>query len=206
MGEPDPRHTLEGAVMTEETKVEYHYGAVPQFTADMGIEHSPDISKLGEAFAKVQGKVEGATKNSANPFFKSDYADLAAVYGVCRKELSEEKVAVFQFPSVEGRKVSVTTQVVHAGQWIRGVVSCMAKDDGPQAVGAAITYLRRYALLSIVGIETVDDDGEAAQDRTPMVASELNRQGKPLSLIPAVMEAMKGKTQKELPAVIRGMK
>jgi hypothetical protein len=180
--------------------------AVEGHVSGMGVEHSVDISKLGNAFADVQGKVEGATKNAANPFFKSDYADLAAVYGVCRQALSEEQVAVFQFPSTEGRKVSVTTQVVHAGQWIRGVVSCMAKDDGPQSIGAAITYLRRYGLLSVVGIETVDDDGNSAQDRTSVVTAELNKQGKPLSLIPDVMKAMQGKTIRDLPGVVRGIK
>lgn len=170
------------------------------------IEQSESIIKLGEAFARVQGKVEGATKNAANPFFKSDYADLAAVYGVCREHLSEENVAVFQFPSAEGKTVRVTTQVVHAGEWIRGTVQCEAKDSGPQAVGAAITYLRRYGLLSVVGIETVDDDGNSAQDRTAIVAAELNRQGKPLSLIPDVIKAMAGKTARDLPAVVRAIK
>jgi hypothetical protein len=170
------------------------------------IEQSESVVKLGEAFAKVQGKVEGATKNKDNPFFKSNFADLAAVYGVCRSHLSDEKVAVLQFPSAEGKTVRVTTQVVHAGEWIRGTVQCEAKDPGPQAVGAAITYLRRYGLLSVVGIETVDDDGNSAQDRTPVVIAELNRQGKDIGLLPKVMEAMRGKTAKDLPAVVRSIK
>jgi hypothetical protein len=171
----------------------------------MMIEQSESVLKLGEAFAKVQGKVEGATKNKDNPFFKSNFADLAAVYGVCRSHLSDEKCAVFQFPSAEGKTVRVTTQVVHAGEWIRGTVQCEAKDPGPQAIGAAITYLRRYGLLSVIGIETVDDDGNSAQDRTAIITSELNRQGKPLALIPEVLKAMAGKTARDLPAVVRSL-
>ena len=170
------------------------------------IEQSESIAKLGEAFARVQGKVGGAVKNSANPFFKSDYADLAAVYSVCRSQLAEEGVAVFQFPSAEGKTVKVTTQIVHEGEWIRGTVSCEVKDPGPQAIGAGITYLRRYGLLSVVGIETVDDDANSAQDRSAMVVTELNRQGKPIALLPKVIEAMKGKTARDLPEVVRGLR
>jgi hypothetical protein len=169
------------------------------------IEQSESIAKLSEAFSRVQGKIEGAKKTGLNPHFKSKFADLSEVYSVCRQALSDEKVAVFQFPSAEGKVVRMTTMVAHAGEWIRGTVQCEARNSGPQDIGGAITYLRRYGLCSVIGIEQVDDDGNSAQDRTPIVASELNRQGKPLSLIPKVIEAMQGKSQKDLPAVVRGM-
>jgi hypothetical protein len=39
------------------------------------------------------------------------------------------------------------------------------KDDGPQALGSVITYLRRYALAAFAGVAPEDDDGERAEGR-----------------------------------------
>ncbi len=44
-------------------------------------------------------------------------------------------------------------------------MSAAPKDDSPQAIGSVVTYLRRYALQSMVGVAPEDDDGEAAQGR-----------------------------------------
>ncbi len=127
---------------------------------------SPTIDLLAAALAKAQGQLEGAVKDSANPFFKSKYADLASVWEACRKPLAANGIAVVQSPSADGAKVSVETLLTHtSGQWIKGIVTVAAKDDSPQAVGSAITYLRRYALQSFVGVAPEDDDAEAAQGR-----------------------------------------
>jgi hypothetical protein len=59
--------------------------------------------------------------------------------------------------------VSVLTRLVHSsGQWMQDRVSTMLPTGDPQAVGSAVTYLRRYALQSVAGIAPEDDDGEAA--------------------------------------------
>ena len=170
------------------------------------IEQSDSIGKISEAFSKVQGRIEGAKKTGLNPHFKSKFANLEEVYSVCRQALSDEKIAVMQFPHAEGRVVKLTTLVSHGNEWVKGVAQCEARDAGPQSVGGAITYLRRYALCAIIGIEQIDDDGNAAQDRMPAVISELNKQGKPVSLAPRVMVLMKGKTARDLPEVVRGLK
>lgn len=172
------------------------------------IEQSESITKLTEAFAKVQGKIEGAKKTGTNPHFKSKFADLSEVYSVCREALSHEKVAVFQFPSAEGRTVRMTTMVAHAGEWIRGTVQCEARNSGPQDIGGAITYLRRYGLCSVIGIEQVDDDGNSSQPnpKEQGAIQEMNKQGVGLGNLQDVMKAMKGKTGKDLPAVVGGFK
>lgn len=131
---------------------------------------TPDITELAAALAKAQGAIVGATKDSANPFFKSKYADLASVWEACRQPLSSQGLSVVQSPSVEaspeGPRVSVETLLLHSsGQWMRNVVSALAKEDAPQAIGSCITYLRRYALQSVVGVAPEDDDAEAAQGR-----------------------------------------
>ncbi len=127
---------------------------------------SEQIGELAAALAKAQAEMEGASKDSANPFFKSKYADLSSVRAACVPFLSKHGLSVVQSPEVAGAVVSVETRLLHgSGQWIAGAVSCTAKDESPQSVGSAITYLRRYALQSFAGVAPEDDDAEAAQGR-----------------------------------------
>jgi hypothetical protein len=127
---------------------------------------SEQIGELAAALSDAQAEMEGASKSSANPFFKSKYADLSSVWEACRGPLTKYGLSVIQSPEVTGNLVSVETRLLHeSGQWIAGVVSCTAKDDSPQSVGSAITYLRRYALQSFAGVAPEDDDAEAAQGR-----------------------------------------
>lgn len=138
--------------------------------------HSEQIDEIAAALAKAQGQIEGAKKDAANPFFKSKYADLASVWDACRTALAVNGLAVIQSPSADGMRVSVDTLLAHgSGQWMRGTVSVTAKEDTPQAIGSAITYLRRYALQSFVGVAPEDDDGNAASAKgkeTPQQATK----------------------------------
>ena len=127
---------------------------------------SEQINEIATALAKAQGEMGGAKKDTVNPFFKSKYPDLASVREACFGALTKHGISVIQSPSAEGPVVSVVTLLAHSsGQWMRGVASCTAKDDSPQSVGSATTYLRRYALQSFAGVAPEDDDAEAAQGR-----------------------------------------
>ena len=131
-----------------------------------GLTWSDPLNELAAALAAAQALIVGAVKDSENPFFQSSYPDLASVWDACRLPLTTNGIAVIQSPSTEGARVSVDTLLVHtSGQWVHGSVSVTAKEDSPQAVGSAITYLRRYALQSFAGIAPIDDDGEAAEAR-----------------------------------------
>jgi hypothetical protein len=127
---------------------------------------SSAFGKIALAMAKAQGAMEGALKDSDNPFFKSKYADLASVWEDCRKPLSENEIAVFQLPAANGKRVTVTTLLVHSSdQWIENELTMDSKDPSPQAIGSAISYTRRYALSAMVGVYQKDDDAEAAHGR-----------------------------------------
>jgi len=128
---------------------------------------SESIAEIADALAKAQGEMEGALKSASNPFFKSKYPDLASVREACVPYLSKYSLAVLQSPTADGAKVSVETLLMHAsGQWVKDTLTVTAKDDSPQAVGSAITYLRRYALQAFAGVAPEDDDAEAAQGRS----------------------------------------
>lgn len=143
---------------------------------------SEQINDLAAALAKAQAEVAGAHKSSANPFFKSKYADLASVWDACREPLTKNGLSVAQFPVTEivpfkgiddkGKefdgsfaKVTVITLLMHSsGQWIEDAsFTAEAKDAGPQSIGSAVTYLRRYSLQAVAGVAPEDDDGNAAQ-------------------------------------------
>lgn len=129
-------------------------------------EQSEQINELAGALAKAQGKITGALKDSANPFFKSKYADLASVWDACRAALSENGIAVIQLTESDDSGVFVITLLAHSsGQWVRSRLRLTPKDTSPQGLGSAITYGRRYALAAAVGVAQVDDDGNAASGR-----------------------------------------
>lgn len=131
------------------------------------MQQTESIDKLAEALAAAQGEITGALKDSANPFFKSKYADLASCWDACRSALSKNGLAVTQFPMTtqDARTVLVTTLMHSSGQWMRSELLINPKDDTPQAMGSALTYGRRYALTAVVGVAQVDDDGNSASGR-----------------------------------------
>ena len=127
-------------------------------------EQSESIGKLTTALVNVQAKIKAAKKDSTNPFFHSKYADLNAVWDVCRGPLSDNGLAVIQTSRVVGTEVAVVTTLAHvSGEWVRGELLLIPTKRDPQGIGSAMTYARRYALAAIVGIVAdEDDDGNAA--------------------------------------------
>ena len=128
------------------------------------MEKSAEINELASALSKAQGVIVPASKDADNPFFHSKYADLASVWEVAREPLYRNGLAIIQLPSADGNIVTLETIIVHSsGQFISSKLTMIAKDASPQAIGSCITYLRRYALSSVVGIASeIDDDGNSA--------------------------------------------
>lgn len=124
-----------------------------------------EVNELATALAKAQGAIEGAKKRSVNPGFRSRYADLASVWDACREELSSNGLSIIQMVcDAAPGFVGLETVLMHSsGQSITNRFSMPVKDpNNAQAVGSAITYARRYALMAIVGIAPEDDDGTVA--------------------------------------------
>lgn len=138
----------------------------PRAPGGAGVDRSVEIKDLAVALAKAQAQIKPAAKDSSNPYFKSKYADLASVMNACREALTANDLAIVQRAIGQGDIVGVTTTLMHgSGQWIEGTITVRLEDATPQAVGSALTYLRRYSLASMVGVAPDDDDGEAAQPR-----------------------------------------
>lgn len=130
------------------------------------VRSSEAIDAISEALVRAQGKFEAAVKDSANPAYRSKYADLNSVLGAVRKPLNEEGIAIIQPASLDGQMVTVTTRLQHkSGQYFESSLTLPAVQRDrfdAQSVGSAITYGRRYGLQSMTGIGAEDDDGNSA--------------------------------------------
>jgi hypothetical protein len=127
---------------------------------------SENIGDLAAALAKAQAEVGTVTKDSANPFFKSNYASLAAVWEATRPILSKHGLSVVQLPSHDESGYYVETMLMHgSGQWIKSRTYMKPAKDDPQGIGSLISYARRYALQAVTMVCPDDDDGEAAMGR-----------------------------------------
>lgn len=128
---------------------------------------SEAVDQIAAALVGFQYELSGAKKDSANPYFKSKYADLESCLAALKEPLHKHGLAVVQTSRMSySGPVLVTTLLHKSGQFLRGELPLSAaKPNDPQAQGSAITYARRYALAAITGLVQVDDDAEAAVGR-----------------------------------------
>jgi len=126
---------------------------------------SEKTDQLALALSKVQASLRPALRTSTNPFFHSKYAPLDVVWDACRSQLGANGFAVAQTTSV-APSCLVTTLLHSSGQWISGSYPLPEIQD-PQKFASAVTYARRYALASLVGVVSPeeDDDGNFASSR-----------------------------------------
>lgn len=126
---------------------------------------------LYAALAAAQAEMGPALKDSVNPAFKSKYADLASVMAACLPALNAHGIAVIQPPyQDETGQRFVKTVFVHGetGETAECAVPLIVAKNDMQGYGSAVTYARRYGLMSMAGIAPEDDDGNAAAKAAPM--------------------------------------
>ena len=134
-------------------------------------EHSNELAALHPALFKFQGLVDPIKKAGENEHLKSTYADLTAVWAAIRGPLEECGLLVLQEPHPNARGAMVTTTVIHveSGEWRRSTLFIPARKADAQAFGSALTYCRRYGVMTVLGLLTTDDDGHAATLPAPEV-------------------------------------
>jgi ERF superfamily len=119
---------------------------------------SESINEIAAAMAKAQAVIMNPIKTKTNPHFKSSYADLASGLDVIRPALSAHGIAIFQATEIVEDGVILKTRLVHStGQWIESTYP-VSKFAPHQQLGAALTYSKRQALFSLVGVCGDDDD------------------------------------------------
>jgi hypothetical protein len=132
---------------------------------------SQSISNLAAALAKAQIELVNpeksltATIKAAGPGRTEqtfNYASLSSGLDIVRKTLGQREIATVQTTAVDQTTgmINLTTLLAHAsGEWIASdwPVCSVIETDTPHRMGAALTYARRYALFTLVGIAGEDD-------------------------------------------------
>lgn len=120
------------------------------------------------ALLNAQKEFPTVKKEDTNPFFKSSYAGLPSVLEVVLPVLNKHGLVVSQSPITLGDRIGVETTIYHtSGEFIESEFTLNLAKNDPQGAGSAITYARRYALVSILGLNVdEDDDGNVASNKT----------------------------------------
>jgi hypothetical protein len=132
---------------------------------------SESVAALASALAKAQTELVNpeksltATIRAARPgeverSFR--YAPLSSGLDSVRKALGQHEIALIQTTAIDATTgmVNLTTTLAHAsGEWVASDWPVCPTSDiaSPQRMGAALTYARRYALFTLVGIAGEDD-------------------------------------------------
>ena len=148
---------------------------------------SDSIAALAAALAKAQielanpeksliGSIEGDKHNAPERLFR--YASLASGLDIVRKTLGAHEIATVQTTAIDQASgtVNLTTVLAHAsGEWIASdwPVCPIGETATPHRMGAALTYARRYALFTLVGIAG-EDDLDAPDLVAPTPAAKLS--------------------------------
>ena len=126
---------------------------------------STSISAIAKSLAAASASLRNPGQDATNPHFRSKYTSLVGLIDSLRAPLAAQGIIVLQPVSspVAGR-VRVTTTLLHSsGEWMSSTAD-LPSGATAQSFGAAVAYLRRYALQSMLGVSgdaDADDDGEA---------------------------------------------
>lgn len=129
---------------------------------------------LYTALLKAQKEFPLIKKEDSNPFFKSKYAGLPSILEVVLPILNKHGIVLVQAPINELERVGVRTTLSHVSGEINSEFTMALSKNDPQGAGSAITYARRYALVSMLGLNVdEDDDGNSASGQiTQLVNGE----------------------------------
>lgn len=121
---------------------------------------SESIANLSKDLIKLQGQLQNIGEDSTGYGYK--YTSLEKLLQYVRPLMAKNKIGVVQMPVSQDGKIGVTTRLIHeSGEFLEETLTMdktnLAKMNDYQVAGSAITYFRRYALSSILGIASDDD-------------------------------------------------
>src|SRR6266850_786184 len=131
---------------------------------------SESVAAIATALAKAQTELSNPEKAMVGTVYnnRSDspqsfrYASLSSGLDIIRKTLGGQQIAIAQTTDIDRANgmVNLTTVLLHtSGEWISSdwPVCRLSETSAPRRMGAALTYARRYALFTMVGIAGEDD-------------------------------------------------
>jgi hypothetical protein len=123
---------------------------------------SSDLKDLFTSLAKAQAEMQTAGLSAENPYFKTRYADLAAIVKASRPALTQNGLSIIQqiITHDDGHTYLHTLLCHCSGQWVESRVRIVPPKTDVQSLGSYITYLRRYSIAALCGIVTSDEDDD----------------------------------------------
>ena len=123
-----------------------------------------ETKNIAIALVKAQKEMLIAVKDSKNPFFKSNYADLNSIREACLPALNKYGIVLLQpIVHIDGKNFVKTLLLHESGESIEGLTEIVySKANDAQAQGSGITYARRYGMQSLCNVAADDDDGNSA--------------------------------------------
>lgn len=123
---------------------------------------SESIKELATALSLAQSELQAAKFDAVNPFLKNSYASLGSIIETARPVLAKNGLSVSQLPIGLDGRIGLSTILMHSsGQWIESSLMLPVADEKgkstAQVAGSIISYLRRYAFASVLGIYAEDD-------------------------------------------------
>src|ERR1035437_481856 len=117
---------------------------------------------------EFQKRVGTISKDSTNPFFKSNYFDINKLIEVIKPILNELGLVLLQ-PLVMGEvngKLAIKTIIIDSETDKELISGCavLPENPDPQKMGSIITYYRRYSIQSLLFLQAEDTDGEIGQN------------------------------------------
>ena len=151
---------------------------------------SESVAAIATALAKAQTELSNPEKAMVGTVYdsRSDssqsfrYASLSSGLDIVRKALGGHQIAIAQTTDIDRASgtVNLTTLLLHtSGEWISSdwPVCQLSETSAPRRMGAALTYARRYALFTMVGIAGEDD-----LDAPPEVTNDPSAAHKPVDI------------------------
>ena len=140
-----------------------------------GVTASTETGALVVALAKAQLNFTKLTKDAVNPFFKSRFLSLDNIISSTRDALSSQGLVLMQFIQGTHELVTVVSRIMHSsGQWIESSVSSKPAKMDVQQQGSISSYLKRYSMSSLLGINSeIDDDGNSSVYISPTQVKSL---------------------------------
>ena len=136
----------------------------------MSEENNSTTDKLFTALAKAQASITCVAKNrevNAGKY-KYSYITLAAVIEHVRKPLTDNGLWFVQMLEADEQgKYRLVTRLTHSsGQYIEGRTPMMVQNADNQQFGSALSYMRRYSLIAMLGVAPDEDDDANIADGT----------------------------------------
>lgn len=150
---------------------------------------SPKTENILKVLGDLQTEVGYVNKDATNPYFNSKYSTLKSVWDVALPALQKHGLILNQTI----QETTLKTRITHlgSGEWIQSTIPLLYKENDMQKLASAITYGRRYSIVTMLSLLQDDDDGNLASKK----AEPKKEKGDPEELGTKIVQA---KTMTEL--------